>query len=186
MNLKNFTLILFVLLIANPPSYSQITKRNWMVGGNGTFSSTKSESSSVSNTTRTYLRIEPNVGYFFIDKLAAGIKGVIDYERVKFGSTSNSKQTYYSIGPFARYYFLPTDKQANVFSEADYYRSVLHPGDDASNGYSALLGTVIYFNSSVGLEFTAGYSITNYTKSDIKYKIFQLGLGFQIHLEKDD
>jgi hypothetical protein len=175
-------LFLTTFLLTN--SYSQITKRNWMVGGNGTFSSTKTESSSINAGTRNYFRIAPNIGYFFIDKLASGIAGVVNHEKTSAGSISD-KQTYYSVGPFIRYYFLPSENQINIFSEGNYQHFILNPGNESSNSYTFMLGAVVFFNSSVGLELTGGYSITNYDKSDIKYKIFQLGLGLQIHLEKE-
>jgi|AAFX01.1.fsa_nt_gi hypothetical protein len=181
--MKEILLILIALKLSLS-SFSQITKNNWLVGGNGSFSSTKSESSSISNTSRTYWRIEPNIGYFFLDKFAAGVSVLINHEKTSIG-TMSSKQTYYSIGPFARYYFLPADRQVNIFSEGSYQHLVLNPGNDGSNSYTLLLGTVVFFNNCVGLEFTTGYSITNNSKSDLKYRIIQVGLGLQVHLEKD-
>ena len=138
----------------------------------------------VSNSNRSYFRTDPNLGYFFIDKFAAGIKGLVEHEKVGFGTSSPTKQTFYGIGPFARYYFLPTNKQVNVFAEGNYQHYISEPGSEKSNSYSVLAGTVVYFNSSVGLEFTAGYSITKNKASNLTYKIIQVGLGFQIHLEK--
>jgi hypothetical protein len=174
---------IFILILSNKFIFSNYEAQldGWR---KYSFSSTKTESTSVSPYTRTYFRVAPNIGYFFIDKFAAGIKGLVNHEKTGLGSASD-KQTYYGIGPFARYYFLPIDRQINVFSEGNYQHYILNPGNEGSNSYNFLLGTVVFFNSSVGLELTAGYSLTNYTKSDLKYKIFQLGLGFQIHLEKD-
>ena len=54
-------------------------------------------------------------------------------------------------------------------------------------GFPALAGPVVFFNSSVGLEFLLGYS---YSMEDIETflkqvrKGFQIAVGFQIHLEK--
>lgn len=178
--------ILLLLIASNLSllSFTQITKNNWLVGGNGSFSSTKSESSSISNSSRTYWRIEPHSGYFFVDKFAAGVSVLFNHENTSIGTVS-SKQTYYSVGPFARYYFLPADRQVNIFSEGSYQHLVLNPGKYGSNSYNLLLGSAVFFNNCVGLEFTTGYSITNNSKSDLKYKIIQVGIGLQIHLEKD-
>lgn len=155
-----------------------------MVGGSGTFSSTKTEASSISAGTRNYFQIAPSIGHFFFDKVATGIAGVINHEKTSIGSIS-AKQTYYSVGPFVRYYFLSCENQINVFSEGNYQHLILNSGNESSNSYTLKLGTVVFFNSSVGLELTAGYSTTNNSKSDIRYKIFQLALGLQVHLEKE-
>ncbi len=50
-----------------------------------------------------------------------------------------------------------------------------------------MAGPVIFFNTSVGLEFLLGYSSSIEDIKD-RYKNsiqgFQIGIGFQIHLEK--
>ena len=180
---KSISFFLFACIFFNP-IFSQITKKNWLVGGNGTFLSSKSESSSATSITssRTLLRIEPNIGYFFIDQFVGGIQGVIDYEKLSVGSTNNSG-TYYSIGPFLRYYFLKKEKEFNIFSETSYSHLFSGNNSSGSNTYSIALGAVLFFNSSVGLEFIPRYSITK--NNDLTYKNFQLALGFQIHLLKE-
>ncbi len=53
--------------------------------------------------------------------------------------------------------------------------------------FSIMAGPEIFFNSSVGMEFLLGYS---YSKEDVEQankevrKGFQIGIGFQIHLQK--
>ena len=177
-------LILLSFALISIKTNCQITKGNWLVSGTASFSSTKSESSTVSNTTRTYFQLQPNIGYFFIDKFAAGIKGLIQYQKTIFGSSPATKQTYYGIGPFVRYYFLPTERRVNVFSEGNYQHYISNPGSQNSNNYSVLAGTVIYLNTIVGIELTIGYYVTKYNEQNLTYKIIQAGLGLQIHLEK--
>lgn len=82
-----------------------------------------------------------------------------------------------------RYYFLPSEKRLNVFTEGSYEHYLYKPGNAGSNNYTFLVGAETFFNSSAGIEFTAGYSITK-NSSEITYKTFQLGIGLQIHLEK--
>jgi len=176
---------LVFLLFANKVN-SQINKHNWLVGGNADFSSSKSESSSsTGNTSRIYFRIAPKIGYFIIDKFAAGVSGLINYEKVTFNASGQSKQSYYSIGPFARYYFLSVDKPVNILSEISYYHLISNPGNQGSSNFSFAVGPVFYLNTVVGIEFTAGYSITKNNDANLTYKIFQLGIGLQIHLEKE-
>lgn len=176
----SLSLFCFVL-----PSNAQITKGNWMVGGNASFSSTKTESQDVSTATRTYLQLQPNIGRFFSDKFAAGLKALIQHQKVKFGSSPEQKQTFYGIGPFVRYYFLPVDQQVNLFSEGNYQHYISNPGSQNSNNYSIAVGTVVYLNNSVGIELSLGYSVTNNNEDKVKNKAILAGLGLQIHLERD-
>lgn len=183
--MKHVTLLVFISFILVFNANCQISKGNWLVGGNASFSLSKTESSTVSNTSRIFFQVQPNVGYFFINKFAAGIKGLVQHQKVKFGSSPDTKQAFYAIGPFVRYYFLPMENQVNFFSEGSYQHNILKPGNQNTNNYTIDAGTVIYFNTIVGIEFTIGYSVTKYNESDLTYKIIQAGLGFQIHLERE-
>ncbi len=60
-------------------------------------------------------------------------------------------------------------------------------GGGSTNTQRYWIGPVLYFNSSVGIEFLLGYSssvedVEGYQKETRKG--FQIGIGFQIHLEK--
>lgn len=61
----------FFCLIAN----SQITKTNWIVGGNFNFSSTKSLNNLGSNS-YTSIQLNGSIGYFIKNKLAVGLKPI--------------------------------------------------------------------------------------------------------------
>ena len=166
---------------------AQLTKGNWMVGGSASFVTNKSNGTTTNTVsfTQNSLNINPGIGYFFINKFAGGIRVLIKSENLATGSIRN-KTTDYSIGPFARYYILPKEKQVNIFSEVDYSYSIQapHVQNQNSSGYIIELGTAVYFNTSVGLEFTLQYANSK-TNSNIS-KTFQIGVGFQIHLEKED
>ena len=182
---KNYVLILLCFFLFTKAK-GQITKGNWLVGGNANFSSIKSQTQSMSSTSNVInLKVSPNIGKFLFDKLAVGIKANVEHTDASF-NLSETKQTFYAFGPFVRYYFLSSDNQVNIFSEPSYQHFIFNPGTGLANNYSLILGSVIFFNSSVGIEFTTGYSITKNKKSDLTYKTLQLGLGFQIHLEKNN
>ena len=88
-----------------------------------------------------------------------------------------------------RCYFLKEDKRINVFAQANYIFGETKSGSNKSqsNGYGFKAGPAIFFNSSVGLEITLEYNssklIPNGSESST-YNNLQVGLGFQIHLEK--
>jgi hypothetical protein len=172
----------------------QLTKGNWLVGGTGKFYSyNDNTSSSAYNVDAKYtdISVSPSIGYFIVDKLALGLKPTFTSIKGKVtspGGGTTSIQRYW-IGPFGRYYFLDKEKQYNIVSDISYQIGLFNSGEPKANlaNFSLLAGPVIYFNTSVGMEFLLGY---NYTKEDVKAvnkiitKGFQIALGFQIHLEK--
>jgi len=174
---------------------AQLTKATWLVGGTGNFLSSKNTYTSpdyFSSSDRIDVNVSPNIGYFIADKFAVGLrpnfsksKGVVD------GSGGgNTNENRLEFGPFVRYYFLQTDKQYNILTDLSYQYGLywFTPTKGNINTLSASAGTVVFFNSSVGLEFLLGY----YSRKEIKQqnpdfvtdkKGFQMGVGFQIHLE---
>ena len=108
--IKLFIISVLFTLTAN----SQITKGNWLMGGNASISYTKS----IPKQTNTYLNsaegktfsilLQPNIGYFVVDKFAIGLKlGVTNTYPTNQSFQIN--QTQFSISPFLRYYLLKTD-----------------------------------------------------------------------------
>ncbi len=167
---------------------SQITKGNWLVGGNGHFSS-QIEDLNGTEVRGLNIKTSPTIGYFFIDKFAGGLKTNLTYSKIKFNG-GVSKSTGVGIGPFLRYYFLDTDKRVNLLAETTYqyifYKSNNGGSSDKNNVYTISAGPIIYFNSSVGIEFTGNYEIFNSKRTATSAKTFYLSIGFQIHLEKDN
>lgn len=199
---KKILLLMLLVTFFTTGIYSQITRGNWLVGGSGSFSAMTGETNSsvgLQKSTYTNISIAPNIGYFFVDKFAAGLKASVTYSRnvggeiisggVPVASGGSSKTTWYDFGPFARYYFMPTDGHFNVFAEGNYRYGTanLYPGNGNRSGYSFNAGPVIYFNNSAAIEFSIGYYSLNQNLNDsysTKNKSFQVNIGFQIHLEK--
>jgi hypothetical protein len=155
-----------------------------MVGGSAYFSSLTTSGSGVINYTQTNWQIAPNVGYFFVNKFVVGLKPSFSYLSNTMGNT-NLKT--YTIVPFIRYYFLHTNNRVNIFGEADYQHGISKmTGNPSSstNGYSIAAGPVVYLNTCVGIEFSVGYSAIYYQPA--KSGTVQVGLGLQIHLEKNN
>lgn len=202
--MRQITILLLTILITKH-SYGQITKHNWLVGGTGLFNSTTYANDLGNENQRiTNFLIAPNIGYFFIDKFAGGLK--LSFANSRNKNISNGagynlqKNNSYGFGPFFRYYFLDTDKQFNILIDGSYQFQIERGGGVSSTGntsipfpitqytkniFSIAAGPVIYFNSSVGLEFLIGYTTSNYVQNKSSVNIVQVGLGFQIHLEKD-
>jgi hypothetical protein len=185
---------LLFLIAFTTNSFSQLTKNTWLVGGNAKFYSYNSEYSSPTyNSTAKYTQIDLSapIGYFVADKVAFGIKPTFSSTKGKVtspGGLSTNVQRYW-IGPYGRYYLLNKEQPYNIVTEAGYQFGFFGGGLLKGNlsTFSASAGPVIYFNTTVGIEFLLGYSyiredVENYQK-EVR-KGFQIAVGFQIHLEK--
>ncbi len=185
-------------------SHAQITKNNWLVGGSGVFSSITYNSGAGGGGQRiTNIQLSPNIGYFFVDKFTTGLRTSIGITRSKILNTpyyNLGKGITYGGGPFLRYYFLPTGSPFNILIDGNYQYSISKGGGISTstpepvdvpltkyemNTFSVAAGPVLYFNSSVGLEFLIGYSTTKYLHYEGRNNTIQAGIGLQVHLEKD-
>ncbi|MEZ5034920.1 MAG: hypothetical protein R2796_08025 [Chitinophagaceae bacterium] len=173
---------------------SQLAKKTWLVGGSGSFLASKHSYSSPnysSSSDRLETSLSANVGYFILEKLAIGIKP--GFTKFKDGvdgpggGYSNQNRLY--IGPFVRYYFLNSDKDFNILTDLSFQHGFywFTPTKGNINIFSFSSGPIVYFNSSVGIEFLLGY----YSKKEIikqngefidKQTGFRLDIGFQISL----
>jgi hypothetical protein len=190
-------ILLTIFLFFSIEATSQIDKKTWLVGGTGNFLSYKN---TYSNPTFSYtsdrvkIKISPNIGYFPVNKLGIGLRpSYSKYKDVVNGSGGvNSNENRFELGPFIRYYFLSAEKRYNILTDMCYQYGIywFKPVKGNINTFSASAGTVVFFNSSVGLEFLLGYysrnEVIQYStnvENVINYKGFQIGIGFQIHLE---
>lgn len=175
--------------------FCQLTKGNWLVGGTGSFSSTKntySNNNYYQTSDVTDIKISPNIGYFVVDKFAVGLRPSFSKNKAQVTTTGGASTNVnrFEIGPFIRYYFLNDENHYNLLAEASYQYGVYRFKPDKGNitTFSVLVGPVIYFNTVVGMEFLLGYYKRN---EDVKgsftteQKGFQIAVGFQIHLEKE-
>ena len=178
--------LFFISVLFTVTANSQITKTNWLVGGSANFGKTKSETITntdvITETEFTYIEVEPNIGYFLMDKFAVGITTGINANFIK-------KNTYflYNAGPFVRYYWLKAENRVNFLTHVQYIFYGDNKNSSKTNEFNAKLGPVIYFNSSIGLEMTLSYSQYKNTfndSSNSKQIVVGLNIGLQIHLDK--
>lgn len=183
--MKLLLTLLFLTISIN--SFGQLTKGNWLVGGSGSYATTNYNSENYGVPHISYsLQIRPNVGYFFIDKFAAGIKTGIG----KTGAKGGPNYTDFNIGPFFRYYFLNQDKNVNIFSEGMYqygFEGSLSSSNNSTpkSTFVFSAGPVIYFNTVVGLEFLISYSTFKFSGIRGSNNTVIVGLGLQVHLERE-
>lgn len=188
--MKKATLLIitasFIFFNAN----SQITKGNWMIGGSMGFSSTHNNSTIGQTTTHFTVNLNPDVAYFIADKFASGFRiGFINEGNKATGTSRYGSYYDANFGPFLRYYFLPAEKQLNLLVDGTYQFGLLggNQGGNTTSTKSSFalnVGPVVYFNSSVGLEFLIGYSSVKYDGFNGSNNTIQASLGIHVHLEK--
>ena len=176
------TLKLFLLLsLVYSSANAQITKGNWLLGGNGEYTNQTYKFDNGTSAKFEKIIIKPNFGYFIKDNFAAGSS--LRFENQDIFTT-------YGIGVFSRYYFLKPEKPFNLFIQAhfDFAQTISKDQDRGSDAkvnshlYGVRIGQVVFFNNVIGLEFAIEYergNSRNYDSDNIKAV-----LGFQIHLEK--
>ncbi|MGE5107959.1 MAG: outer membrane beta-barrel protein, partial [Sphingobacteriales bacterium] len=163
----------------------QINKNNWMIGGAASLRASNYDLGGGFSSKQTIVQLSGDVGYFIIDKLAIGLKP--GYSRTETNNPHIIANAY-EIGPFVRYYFLPKEKYVNIFSELSYQYGIMKTNQGVSqnsNNFSGLIGCAAFFNSSVALEFTLGYSSYLYNNNSGKVNSVIAGVGFHFHLEKE-
>ncbi len=195
----NKNLIVIFLILFKSSLNAQISKRYWMMVGSVEISSVKSHQNG--NSTTTLFSITPKVGYFFIDKLAAGLSVNTNFYRYHYeneitNTSSTNRQVIYEFGPFVRYYFLSPEKMFNILLEVqDQYgfseiKNNSQPATrgNSFNSFGFLTGPIVFLNSSVAIEWTCGYSWLKEIGSstnNLGTNNFITSVGFQIHLKRD-
>jgi hypothetical protein len=171
------------LLVSSHSMFAQINQGQWLVGGSAGFNSSKHGDSDAGKETDIW--VAPNVGYFLIDKLAAGLDLSFSSNKVKSADDANST---FSLAPFVRYYFLDAGEKVNVFADAHYGFGSTGGDDKVSfNEFQIKAGPAIFLTPNTALEFALYYKSQggDYWKigaEDERNNNFGLSIGFQIHL----
>ena len=169
---------------------AQINQGQFLIGGNTSFESLKSDGENVVSHKTTTLFVSPNIGYFIIPKLVGGLR--LNFSVYKQKYPVSSTWTNISLSPFLRYYLLSQKQKFNVLVDAGYInsksKSRIQNGQtpiEKTHGYNISLGPSIFLNEHVALEFLLGYKHTKVKDyGDNKTTTFNTGLGLQIHLGK--
>ncbi|WP_304064208.1 hypothetical protein [Pedobacter glucosidilyticus] len=77
------TVILLLICLAFKPSFAQLEKGNWLVGGSGSFSSSKYKGIPV-DFTQTNIDISTTLGYFVLNKFVTGLSGGYSYVKADY------------------------------------------------------------------------------------------------------
>ena len=183
--LKQMKKVLFaaLLLISTQSMFAQINQGQWLVGGNVHFETGKDGPQNADDDAKKYttFNFSPNAGYFFVDKLAGGLR--LDLYSKKFKEEDDAF-TDFSFAPFIRYYFMEPGQKVNVFADASF--AIGSIGDEEKTGYNSFMiqaGPAIFVSPNTALEFTLFYKTDGGEyNEDYDFKRFGLNIGFQVHL----
>ena len=169
-------LLLSILLITTVLfSNAQISQNNWMVGGSFTFTS-----SEVMDITTNTTLFSPNIGYFFVDRFAGGIKGNLSALKMEGEDVMSS----FMFGPYLRYYLLKNDKDFNLHFDGSYMFGATKAAGETfnQNGYELAVTPMVFLNKHTALELRVSYGSVDTEGETERTNTFGLGVGFQIHL----
>ena len=179
LRMKKIIFLVLVIVFSNQVT-AQIEKGHWLVGGNVNWTTSFN-----SYGDSTVIKIMPDVGYFFLDKLAGGLK--INHTIVIPSHDSSSSFSYFGFSPFLRYYILPAVNTINVFAEVAYGWGGLNYNDfnNIYHQWSISTGAAFFLNRHVALEAALMYTNTS-EKWNINGnpKTLGINIGFQVYLGK--
>jgi hypothetical protein len=186
---KSVTMLTSILLILSLSGSTQIYKGQWLAGGDAAFSYYKYYTAKNSAFT-----LSPAAGYFFLNRLAGGVRFGYDAETTSYSSGSKSRERLIYIAPFLRYYFLSEEQKINLFADAGYghlwgrFRNLNRPQDDfkfSNKVVTFKVGPAVFLNEHTSLEVSFGYTHSPVGRFDtLATNNFRIGVGFQIHLGK--
>jgi hypothetical protein len=192
-----------ILLCAPSLLFAQISQNQLLLGGG--FSG-RYEENRTNNLKEREIKSYLNLGYFFQNKVAFGLRGFYGYSKEDgsvyayyYGKISYfNEETYKGGGPFLRVYLLPRKYRFNMYTEIVYTY-----GYNKTNYYDNLyrmkrsstveshtgnfnLAPVFFINEHTSLELTMGYYFQKQNTADnAYYTTLLVGLGLQIHLGKN-
>ena len=139
--------------------FGQITKGNWLIGGNGKlYSYTSSYRNSAYNTDAKFTEtdVSTSLGYFFVNKFGVGLRPAFTWTKGHgVGATSGivTNVKHFVIGPFGRWYFLSSDKAYNILTDVSYQFGINDwPGQSGNiNAFSIMTGPAIFLITALAL-----------------------------------
>jgi hypothetical protein len=171
--MKKVSSVLIAIFLFSGWLSAQISKDDWMAGGNLRINTAKNNSQ---------FEFSPSIGYFLMDGLAMGAR--LSYQMEKLGSNSVSGLGF---GPFARYYFgsekfFPFFEGAFDLSNRKYKTGTLTTTEQAFSLFGGG-GLAIFLNENVALEGMLGYRNSR-VKNQSGNGGLNLRIGFQVYLNR--
>jgi hypothetical protein len=200
--MKRILLVSTFLTIFTASGTAQLNKRNWLFGGNLSYSRNKTHGSDAENIRSRFMDLRPYAGYFFANRFVGGFafqyENTLEEYSQSDGLSSSVGSNNLIVGPFFRYYVLPSTKKINIFPEisGSYAFSKttsttsLLPATTSiimrNTGlrYGAGLGAAFFVNNSVAIEVLGTYNLRNEKDLDTRINSLQFRVGLNYYLER--
>ncbi len=174
-------LLALCILTAHNSLIAQIEKGNFLTGISGRYRFEFDDGKNYS------LSLTPNIGYFMLNRLAAGAS--LSLNTSLSTGTYEQKNKSLAIGPFVRYYLLDNNKY-NVFVQPSFLiyanRSTLNSDEiinysTTTTAIALSVAPVYFINEHVSLGLLNNITKYYYESSNTAM-YFEMQLGLQIHL----
>lgn len=187
--MKKLLLIAFAAVTTFSAS-AQTEKGKYLLGGTASFDTEKYGSSSNKSTNIT---INPEVGYFFMDNLAGGLRLGLSSEKYK-GSDYTETYSTTEVAPFLRYYFLSLAEKVKLFADVAYgfgteKEKYKEDGEDTEEdkypygSFSVSAGPAFFLSPNAALMVALRYNNMKYKDASDAYSKFGVHVGFQLHFD---
>jgi hypothetical protein len=162
------------------PQNPNIQNGNMLFDLYGNFQSSKYKDIDNSKTTR--FRFNTDIGYFFMDKFAGGIR--LDYSSTK-PETQNDAYTSFQVAPYVRYYAFPKTNKVNLYGDVSYgFGSEGEADKESFNYFGVMAGPSVFLNQHTALEGTLNYrTYGGDAFGDYRYNSFGFQTRFQTHMD---
>lgn len=159
-------LLLTIAMLGCMVGQAQTEKGKWLVGA-----STSGLNLRISSINSSFsIQLNPEVGYFFTDNLAAGVRLGLGFGTASFNDSLYSRSVGIRAGFFGRYYVPLTERlKLPIDLELGYGRSAsILTGSSSSNGYGtsgAHTGLAIFLNDAISLDLLLGVDFVTFYNS---------------------
>jgi hypothetical protein len=193
--MSKITGVLAVLLLLCFGAGAQISKGDYLIGGNGSFKRYTSELPDATRAKTTLIGFSTDAGRFFLNRFAAGISANIQYGNHRYErdsvQSSPSGLIDLGVGPFARYYFLNTTSKVNLLMDGRtgwrFSRSSVYRGDRFNyygQYFDIYAGPAFFLSKFASLELLVGYSRFKSKGRDAKFREFSSRAGLHLHFPR--
>jgi hypothetical protein len=163
-----------LLFVVNHHASAQLYKGQWMAGGNVSVTTYNNYFFKYNSLSATAV---PNIGYFFVDKLAGGLDFYVNWGETKFSYNF----TTYGFSPFLRYYFLPAENKVNIFANTSFGWQIANLGHGFTQ-WTLSAGPSVFISSNFAVELALQYAAySGGLDTDYHPRNFAINIGFQFH-----
>jgi hypothetical protein len=188
-------LLFWMGLLLSLNTQAQLLKTTWIVGGEGSFNSSKTTQTGIGDRVLNSYSIGTRSGYFILNNLAVGLDGSVSHTIGKQDGIKTINSRTGMISPFVRYYYKKFFVETQYGWGSSKTTSTAYPGQPATilkqktSNFHVKLGRAFFLNEFVALEPAVLYRTTRSqyesgSTSTTNISNFAFSLALQFYLRK--